>query len=673
MHRTLLRLLTIATTLSCASAAHAAGWVSSGPLSPADRVAIEPQIVLTPSGERVIAWVQELGDGSAIENVSVRLAPPGGDFGATQTFAGRYADVQLAAGTDGTVALVWEDLTNHSVRVARRAPGQTSFVEATPVVMPGGEFPANVHISVTGGDVYVSFDSSDQNASSSIWAARLAAGAGALQIVPGTATGGAIDHRSFTSGQPRAFVDGSEIAADRGQVYVAWEDRDDGSGMNPGTTSIKYAKLTGAGTFGAPVTVDFVVGTSTSAPGTSPVIAAGAGHAYVVWQRSSDGLLELQDVAKVGAVLSVSVDPTDITPFAAVDGSGSLTIAGQGFPVDGSGSVVYAVSVAADASPGPAVRLSPHGIQRQLEALAVSSDGTALVVLDREPNLNDEIFQIQSALRPAGNAFPASEDVSGIQDGSHGQQISAAAAAAPGGRALVLWPAADHSGNRNLRLHLSERDATPPLFTAVNVPATATVGQSMPMSAAATDALSGNATISWDFGDGSQAAGAGVSHVFGLPGAATVTVTATDSVGNSITQTRVVAVAPAGAVIDRTAPVITRLRLSNGRFRVGPRATAQLAAKRKKRKPAPTGSTLRLTLSERATLAIAISRSVHRRSVLVGMLVRASAGPGPVTVAFSGRIGHAALAPGSYTAAVTAIDGSGNRSRPATVTFTIIG
>jgi hypothetical protein len=177
---------------------------------------------------------------------------------------------------------------------------------------------------------------------------------------------------------------------------------------------------------------------------------------------------------------------------------------------------------------------------------------------------------------------------------------------------------------------------------------------------------------SWDFGDGSQAAGAGVAHVFGLPGAATVTVTATDSVGNSNTQTRVVAVAPAGAVIDRTAPVITRLRLSNGRFRVGPRATAQLAAKHQKRKRAPLGSTLRLALSERATLAIAISRSAHRRRVLVGMLVRIGAGPGTAAFPFSGRLGNTALAPGAYAATVTAIDGAGNRSRPAIVKFTVL-
>jgi hypothetical protein len=212
-----------------------------------------------------------------------------------------------------------------------------------------------------------------------------------------------------------------------------------------------------------------------------------------------------------------------------------------------------------------------------------------------------------------------------------------------------------------------DRQAIPALGT-IAVPATATVGEHVGFAATAGDALSGT-TISWDFGDGSRADGGVVDHVFGRPGPAVVTITATDEAGNSISERRVVAVQPApgdpaGPDPDRTPPVISRAGVTNRRFRVSRRATAQIAG-RKRRTPA--GTVLRLGLSERATLAVSIGHG----NVVRGTLVRASAGPGDVTVPFSGRIGRRALPPGSYLATVTAIDGAGNRSKPARVRFAI--
>jgi hypothetical protein len=53
-------------------------------------------------------------------------------------------------------------------------------------------------------------------------------------------------------------------------------------------------------------------------------------------------------------------------------------------------------------------------------------------------------------------------------------------------------------------------------------------------------------------------------------------------------------------------------------------------------------------------------------------MVRASAGPGALSVAFSGRVGSTALTPGAYTVNVTAIDGAGNRSQSRSAGFTIV-
>jgi hypothetical protein len=97
--------LTALVAAAGAPAAHAAGWVASAPLSPGDKIASGQKITVTPAGERVLAWVQEAANGASAENVSVRTAPPGGDFGPAQTFPGSPAALQMTTAPDGTLAL----------------------------------------------------------------------------------------------------------------------------------------------------------------------------------------------------------------------------------------------------------------------------------------------------------------------------------------------------------------------------------------------------------------------------------------------------------------------------------------------------------------------------------------------------------------------------------------
>jgi hypothetical protein len=80
-------------------------------------------------------------------------------------------------------------------------------------------------------------------------------------------------------------------------------------------------------------------------------------------------------------------------------------------------------------------------------------------------------------------------------------------------------------------------DAAPPTLSAVSVPTNASVKAGVGMAAAATDRWSPIA-FSWNFGDGTSAAGGAVTHAFGEAGTFGVTVTATDAVGNAATATR---------------------------------------------------------------------------------------------------------------------------------------
>jgi hypothetical protein len=375
------------------------------------------------------------------------------------------------------------------------------------------------------------------------------------------------------------------------------------------------------------------------------------------------------DLANPAQILQVPAD-TDFRGSlqADVDGSGALVAAWEAAPRDRD-TLIAAVVVPPGQAPPAATRLTQVGPERSLGDLAVAPDGTALV-LPQHGSGFDTAFQLDGLLRTGGTTFGPVEDISGPQDSSRLGFSQSQAAVGPGGRAVAVWAAADHSGTLNQRLRLSERDTAPPALGTIAVPATATVGQKVGFAATAGDILSGT-TISWDFGDGSQADGGVVDHVYGRPGPAVVTITATDEAGNSTSEQRVVAVqpapgsGPAGPDADTTAPVVSKASLTNKRFRVTRRGTAQVAASKRRRVPA--GTALRFSLSERSTLAIAI----ERRKVVRGTLVRASAGPGRVTIPFSGRIGRTALAPGSYTATIIAIDGAGNRSRAVHVKFSV--
>jgi hypothetical protein len=138
-----------------------------------------------------------------------------------------------------------------------------------------------------------------------------------------------------------------------------------------------------------------------------------------------------------------------------------------------------------------------------------------------------------------------------------------------------------------------------------------------------------------------------------------------------------------GGVIDRTPPVLSAVSLTHTRFAVAKARTAIAALVR--------GTALRLTSTEGGRLSIAVvrvrpgqrrgrvcravSRPVRRGACTlltsVATLTRSIRG-GRTSVAFSGRIGSRALAPGNYRLVLTVRDGSANVSKAAQRSFTIV-
>ncbi len=159
---------------------------------------------------------------------------------------------------------------------------------------------------------------------------------------------------------------------------------------------------------------------------------------------------------------------------------------------------------------------------------------------------------------------------------------------------------------------------------------------------------------------------------------------------------------PAGTIIETVAqgegeqtlalttasPTITDARLTHRRFRVGRQATAVSAGR------PPLGSTLRFTLAAPARVQITIEMTApglrHAHACVrptaklerahaerctrmrdVGALTRSREPEGTDSVAFSGRVGHRALEPGSYLALLSAENDAGP-SNTARLGFAIV-
>jgi hypothetical protein len=95
-------------------------------------------------------------------------------------------------------------------------------------------------------------------------------------------------------------------------------------------------------------------------------------------------------------------------------------------------------------------------------------------------------------------------------------------------------------------LRAAAYDGGPPILLGVSVPASATAGQPVTFSASLVDLWAGLGAgqPTWSFGDGTQVAGATVTHTFAAAGTYAVTLNAADALGNTTTGTYSIVVAP---------------------------------------------------------------------------------------------------------------------------------
>jgi hypothetical protein len=157
--------------------------------------------------------------------------------------------------------------------------------------------------------------------------------------------------------------------------------------------------------------------------------------------------------------------------------------------------------------------------------VAVGAEGDAIVVWCGD-NGSGKI--VRAAVRPAGSgAFGAPVAISqSSPDLLHPRPSMDA-----GGDATVVW--VRNNGTHDI-VQWAGYDADPPQLSQVSIPSTAKVADSVQFSASAFDVWPVGQP-SFDFGDGGQASGTSVSHVYSAPGSYPVKVTVADAVGKTAT------------------------------------------------------------------------------------------------------------------------------------------
>lgn len=668
-------------------AAHAApAWLADATtVFPAAGVTTGPSgtpmdVGMSASGESV-ALLTELGTG--VQGLFASFRPPGGTFGAPQQIAAEAAgNAVVAVAADGTAVAAWRipASVQGTLRYAVRPPGG-SFGPAADV--PGGDrVYGGPRIGVDGtGTVTIA------------WVRLNDDSLGATVEAVTRSASGALSTRQAVSG-PNASLDFDLAVAPSGAAVISYGD---------GYAVSAALRDAGAATFGAPQPIGAA---STGAATFVHAAIAPDGTAGAAWWQcaSNGGGNDIRVRAAVrppggpwGARRDVSAPATGCTTFfdldAAFDDAGVLTVAWSRDATSGAPHLPErAATTGPDATTfGP---VTPIGeTVNSFDPTLVRTAGGGLLLAYRVDA--GSTYRMKAAARTAGGAWGAAVPIGpagGTGDQLDGENPRLAADAAGDG-VLLYGSNRNHGspGDPPNAVLAAGFDGAGPVLSGVQIPATAPVGVAAPFTATATDVWSA-AAIGWAFGDGGTASGSGVTHAFGAPGAYTTTVTATDALGNAGTPVTGTTSVPLAIVDvfparDTTPPKLTAVSLLRTVFRVGPGATATVARTRVK-----TGTQIRLTVNEAATVRIAFAReSVGRR---VGGRCRAT-GPrtakrctrlvsegtltrkvkaGKIRVAFSGRVGKRALKAGRHRATITATDAAGNRATAkAPLRFRIVG
>jgi hypothetical protein len=657
----------------------APSWAGPAKLSATGESAESPSVAVDAGGDALAAWERtDKETGNRVIEVASR--PAGAvSWGSPLTISsgaleGTLPQVALDSAGDGFAAWLSKSGTEYSILASTRTGlagtwtkpqtletlGMTVIADAQPRLAVDARGDAIVVWEhVKGSEAFVESSSRPPGAAS--W--------GASQVV---AEGAEPMHN------PEVGLDSA------GDATAVWEDKD-------ANVRITAASKAAGGSWGAGAPLS-ELGGNANVP---RLAVAGNGDAIAIWERFGEeegNMAEIIEAStRTGAhgAFSHAARVTKIQPTRG-------EVAGQHVALDEQGNAVVTWSetnttnqdlieasvgkIATDAWGAPVVLSGLGGNVEEEPQVTVSPAGEAVVAWERTDGANN-IVEAASGLASTG-VWQTAVPLSAKGQDADEQQLSVDAR----GDVVAVWRRFDGS------FYLAEADAydaAGPLLNALSIPVSGVAGKPLAFSVSPFDAFSALAGTTWSFGDGSSLAGTSVTHAFVKAGSYQVSVGSTDAFGNLSAAGAVVTIAPmAPNTGPPVRPQISGAKLTHTRFRVAKRATAVAAH------APPKGTTFRFTLSVPAKLTISFTHSVTglrsghkcvkpskrlrhaharhcRRTVTVGTLTRAKEPKGSDAVAFSGRLGHKAFAPGSYTATLTAT-AAGVPSLPAKLSLTIL-
>jgi PKD domain len=556
----LLLALALSMLLAAAASAAAPNWLDPADLSKPGRNASNPAIAMDGAGNTVAIWERQSPINATV-NLQISTRAAGGAFTAPADFSLQSTDPHLAVSPSGEVVAVWKHFENppgvNTIQVATRPPGgsfgppETAFVAPTsprpPPQLPVPSIPQEPRVAIgAGGTVAVTWSEADLDS-------------GLDKIVCEEMPKKNCPNPSFVMATVRpaggTFTEAKRISEPRGvEEPPGGEDPKDkeerekeeskltAGGARPavdaaGNTTVVFSYFDGADniiqTVHRPAGGSFTSPAQVSASGEDAGLAEigvdAAGNAIASWLRNDgpDTIVQAAIKAPGGAFAPLP----DLSPAGASADRPVLDVAASGAAtvvwrlVGLTNSFLQSSTRPAGGAFAPPVNVNSGKDAPQLQEVSVSEEGDAIVVWSGE-NGPDEI--VRAAVRPAGaNAYGAPVAISQ----SSGDLFHPKSSMDAGGDATVLW--IRNNGSHNI-VQWAGYDADPPQLNQVSIPGTAKVGDTVPFSASASDVWPVGKP-SFDFGDGGQADGNPVSHVYAAPGSYRVKATVADALGRTAT------------------------------------------------------------------------------------------------------------------------------------------
>jgi hypothetical protein len=673
------------TALATASAALAApAWNPTTAVSPGGVTSDRPAVAVDAHGNAVALWLVS----SAHNEVVYSDHPAGGSWTAPVVLsdpAQEAASPVVALDANGDAFAAWSQTSSgaqYQIHASYRPAGgswqATPDLFGSPTVI---SFMPTLAVNARGDEVLGWESYTDGTLQySGMWGDYRPAGGSwttATLLSPGTAT-----TTKPSVLQPAAAIDAY------GNAAVVWSFRDYNAAAVHAVVQVKYYNSTVALWHTYPSTLSTATHESLGAK----VAMFGNGHYTVIWAEN--------DLAGHGQVIGRDGTDTTLTALFNVSPVGttvkdpSLAFYPNGDAVaawsfgDGTGAKVQSATRPAGGSwPVVPTGVGNTAADAQTTAIAIAANGDAVVSWQEQP-VQPGAYHVDTAVKPAGAAWSAPHDASGPMETAP-LATSPAVADDGQGNAIVLW---DQSGTSNRRIQAATYSA--PAIETLTIPSSGVVGQPVNFSDSPFDVWSPLSTT-WNFGDGTTAAGTSVTHTYTSAGQRTVTVSsanaglATANAAGSITISA--PVPPPGGGTPPGSPSAPKLTAVSESSRFWARANklARVTAKRK----TPVGTTISLTLDQAATLRFAFSQTVTGRSVggrcaaptrsnhkrracklsmNAGTLVL-TGHVGGNRVTFFGQMTRThQLEKGRYTVSITASNSSGKVSSPTTLVFAII-